>query len=117
MGDSYLGIIFASISVTGCLCVVASFPFIFQPMLGTNPMRFDFDSKSLVPLLYYAPFIVIFQIGWASTQISHLSLIPELTFNEHDRVGLNAIRLVTVATEARTVSIYYSSFRVLFSCC
>ncbi len=42
--------------------------------------------------IYYSPFVVIFQIGWAATQISHLSLIPELTTNNGERVELNAIR-------------------------
>ena len=41
---------------------------------------------------YFAVFIVIFQVGWATVQVSHLSLIPELTDNESERVGLNAIR-------------------------
>lgn len=43
-------------------------------------------------IVWYAVFIAIFQFGWASVQISHLSLIPELTNNESERVGLNAIR-------------------------
>lgn len=43
-------------------------------------------------LLYFAIPIIIFQFGWASVQISHLSLIPELTDCQHERVGLNAIR-------------------------
>ena len=43
---------------------------------------------------YFVPFIMIFQVGWASTQISHLALIPELTEDENERVGLNAIRWV-----------------------
>lgn len=46
-------------------------------------------------IVWYAVFIAIFQFGWASVQISHLSLIPELTDNESERVGLNAIRLGT----------------------
>lgn len=43
-------------------------------------------------LLYYAPFIVIFQFGWAATQIAHLSLIPELVTSEHEKVELTALR-------------------------
>ena len=43
-------------------------------------------------IVWYSVFIAIFQFGWASVQISHLSLIPELTDNESERVGLNAIR-------------------------
>ncbi|KRT78525.1 membrane transporter [Oryctes borbonicus] len=43
-------------------------------------------------MFYYSMFVIIFQFGWASVQISHLSLIPELTPNEHDRTKLTAIR-------------------------
>ena len=43
-------------------------------------------------IFYFAIPICIFQFGWASVQISHLSLIPELTNDESERVGLNAIR-------------------------
>ena len=43
-------------------------------------------------VVYFAVPIVIFQFGWASVQISHLSLIPELSDHENERVGLNAIR-------------------------
>lgn len=41
---------------------------------------------------YYAPFVCIFQFGWAATQISHLSLIPQLTTSENERMALQAIR-------------------------
>lgn len=36
--------------------------------------------------------MIIFQFGWAAVQISHLSLIPELTPNEHERTRLTALR-------------------------
>ncbi|WAQ98945.1 MFS12-like protein [Mya arenaria] len=37
-------------------------------------------------------FIVIFQFGWAATQINHLSLIPDLTDCQNERTGLNGSR-------------------------
>lgn len=55
-------------------------------------------SHTVTPLaweiVYFSVPIIIFQTGWASVQISHLSLIPELTPNKNERVGLNAIRYV-----------------------
>ena len=36
-------------------------------------------TPEFVPMIYYTPFIIIFQIGWAATQVSHLSIIPNLT--------------------------------------
>ena len=47
-------------------------------------------------IFYFAIPICIFQFGWASVQISHLSLIPELTEDASERVGLNAIRYVRI---------------------
>lgn len=50
------------------------------------------NSALAVKMVYFSVFIIIFQVGWASVQISHLSLIPELASDENERVGLNAIR-------------------------
>ncbi|XP_053317968.1 major facilitator superfamily domain-containing protein 12 isoform X2 [Spea bombifrons] len=71
----------------GTLSVILSFPFIFNPCLGCTE-----NTPQWVGLIYFIPFIVIFQFGWAATQISHLSLIPELAKNEHDKVELTAFR-------------------------
>ena len=43
-------------------------------------------------ILYFACFIIVFQVGWATVQVSHLALIPELTPDENERVGLTSIR-------------------------
>lgn len=70
----------------GTICVLGAFPFIFSPCLGCS------NSHRWAQMFYYSIFIIIFQFGWAAVQISHLSLIPELTPNEHDRTKLTAIR-------------------------
>ncbi|KAI0214323.1 Major facilitator superfamily domain-containing protein 12 [Lamellibrachia satsuma] len=72
--------------IVGTLCVMVSFPFIFSRCIGCH------HSVCWAQFIYYVPFVVIFQFGWAATQISHLSLIPQLTPCQNDRVGLNAIR-------------------------
>lgn len=72
---------------TGTICVLLSFPFIFSPCLGCGAATPEWAA-----LLYYGPFIVIFQFGWAATQIAHLSLIPELVTNDHEKVELTALR-------------------------
>ncbi|KAF6022384.1 MFSD12 [Bugula neritina] len=89
----------------GCICVAVSFSFIFSPVVGRDPMYYSLpsDSTTLQYLVYYAPFIVIFQFGWASTQISHLSLIPSLTTCQHDKVGLNSIRYAFTVISNLTV--------------
>ena len=70
----------------GVTCVSLSFPFIFIKCLGCN------HPAEYAMIIYYVPFIVIFQFGWASTQISHLALIPELSECKIEKVTLNAIR-------------------------
>ncbi|XP_072396360.1 major facilitator superfamily domain-containing protein 12-like isoform X2 [Diabrotica undecimpunctata] len=70
----------------GTICVIGTFPFIFSECLGCS------NSHNSAEVFYYSMFIIIFQFGWAAVQISHLSLIPELTPNDHDRTKLTAVR-------------------------
>lgn len=70
----------------GTFCVLASFPFIFSECIGCT------STHKWAQMYYYASFIIIFQIGWAAVQISHLSLIPELSEDDHTRTHLTAIR-------------------------
>ncbi|KFW86029.1 Major facilitator superfamily domain-containing protein 12, partial [Phalacrocorax carbo] len=71
----------------GTTCVLVSFPFIFNPCLGCKE-----NTPQWAAFIYYLPFIIIFQFGWAATQISHLSLIPELVTSDHEKVELTAFR-------------------------
>ncbi|KAJ6655201.1 hypothetical protein lerEdw1_005679 [Lerista edwardsae] len=73
--------------LAGTICVILSFPFIFSPCLGCSE-----KTPQWAALVYYIPIIVIFQFGWAATQISHLSLIPELVTSDHEKVELTAFR-------------------------
>ncbi|KAG7230585.1 hypothetical protein INR49_025302 [Caranx melampygus] len=73
--------------LVGTICVVLSFPFIFNPCLACNN-----STPQWAQILYFSPFIIIFQFGWAATQISHLSLIPELVSTETAKVELTAYR-------------------------
>lgn len=45
---------------------------------------------------YYSIFIILFQFGWASVQVAHLSLITDLTEISSERVELNAFRWANV---------------------
>ncbi|XP_061458117.1 major facilitator superfamily domain-containing protein 12 isoform X3 [Rhineura floridana] len=73
--------------LAGTVCVLLSFPFIFSPCLGCSE-----NTPQWAALIYFIPFVAIFQFGWAATQISHLSLIPELVTSDHDKVELTAFR-------------------------
>ncbi|XP_053405307.1 major facilitator superfamily domain-containing protein 12-like isoform X2 [Mercenaria mercenaria] len=70
----------------GTLCVMCSFPFLFLGCITCD------HAPDWSQFIYFAPFVVIFQFGWASTQINHLSLIPDLTDCTNERVGLNSYR-------------------------
>lgn len=70
----------------GTVCVILAFPFIFSPCVDCE------TAHQWAQLIYYAAFVVIFQFGWAAVQISHLSLVPELTPTDHERTQLIAIR-------------------------
>ncbi|TRY56806.1 hypothetical protein DNTS_004082 [Danionella cerebrum] len=73
--------------LVGTISVLLSFPFIFNQCLSC-----DLSTPQWASLTYFTPFIIVFQFGWAATQISHLSLIPELVTCEHEKVELTAYR-------------------------
>lgn len=62
--------------------VAFSFPFIMQTCWKDHPLA----------ILYYTLAIVVFQVGWAVVQLSHLSLIPELTTLTKVRASLTSLR-------------------------
>jgi len=47
-------------------------------------------------LLYYAPFIAIFQFGWACVQIAHMALMSQLTQDKSQQTELSGLRLFDV---------------------
>lgn len=72
----------------GFLCVTCSFAFLFVECLGCKFGK----TPVLIQFLYYVPFVVVFQFGWAAVQISHLALIPDLSSCQHERATLNGVR-------------------------
>ncbi|XP_062371558.1 major facilitator superfamily domain-containing protein 12a isoform X2 [Sardina pilchardus] len=73
--------------LVGTVSVLVSFAFVFNQCIGC-----DDSTPQWAGVVYFLPFIVIFQFGWAATQISHLSLIPELVTCEYAKVELTAFR-------------------------
>ena len=112
----------------GTICVLVSFPFLFVPPIGLSveecespPMpdetaqdttmtsTTDFTSECIpedeqAVTGYYLAFGVLFQFGWAATQISHLSMIPGLTSSERKRNALTSIRYA--ATVGSSICVY-----------
>ncbi|UJR14092.1 hypothetical protein I4U23_001088 [Adineta vaga] len=70
----------------GVVCVLGSFPFCFNVCIGCR------YSDLWAQFIYYAMFIVVFQFGWSCSQITHLSMINELTHKDGERVALNSYR-------------------------
>lgn len=92
----------------GLICTTCSFPFIFAPVIGASATTSDLSL-----FVYYAAFVIIFQIGWASVQISHLSLIPELTSDKSEVAGLNGWRYA--ATGVANLMTYAIAWVILSS--
>ncbi|GIY20405.1 major facilitator superfamily domain-containing protein 12 [Caerostris darwini] len=91
--------------LVGTLCVALSFPFLFMDCIGCS------NSTQDAKFLYYGAFIVIFQFGWAAVQVSHLSLIPDLTPLSCERVELNSYRYaMTVLSNIST----YGALLIIF---
>ncbi|XP_018011861.1 major facilitator superfamily domain-containing protein 12-like [Hyalella azteca] len=91
--------------LAGTIFVTIAFPFIFMGCLGCAL------SEAALQVLYLAPFVVIFQFGWAAVQISHLALIPALTSEPHERTELNAIRYAF--TVFSNITVYLITWLVL----
>ncbi|CAD5214141.1 unnamed protein product [Bursaphelenchus okinawaensis] len=73
--------------IIGTFCVTISFPFIFGGCLLCTG-----HSINWIKVLWFAPFIALFQFGWAAVQISHLAMIPELSENPSRRTSMNSLR-------------------------
>ena len=53
------------------------------------PIYQTFHSENVVnEYLYYTIFPGLFNVGWASLQISHMSLVPSLTCSRKRRVNI-----------------------------
>ncbi|KAK0139704.1 Major facilitator superfamily domain-containing protein 12 [Merluccius polli] len=83
----------------GSLCVLLSFPFVFSPCL---PCAASAPQWSW--LVYFSPFILLFQFGWAAVQVTHLALIPDLVAGEAAQVELTAYRYAF--TVVANISVY-----------
>ena len=69
----------------GVIAFVCSFFFLWHDCFGCN-----WPPKYIT--LYYSMLAVVFQFGYAATQIPQLALVPELAPNKHMKVELNSIR-------------------------
>ncbi|CAJ0574923.1 unnamed protein product, partial [Mesorhabditis spiculigera] len=73
--------------VIGAICVTFSFPFIYNHCFVCSSV-----TSEWMTVIWYIPFIMVFQFGWASVQISHLAMIPDLSTRDESRSTMNSMR-------------------------
>ena len=76
--------------VAGTILVAVSFPFIFIEACA----GFCHNSSIVAQLIYYAPFVALFQIGWAMVQVAHMALLKELPRTDFEATELSGYRWV-----------------------
>ncbi|XP_054159274.1 major facilitator superfamily domain-containing protein 12-like [Oppia nitens] len=90
----------------GTVLICVTFPIIFTKCIGCD------STSENAKMVYYSAFIVIFQFGWAAVQISHLSLIPDLTPYSSERVELNAWRYAL--SVASNITVYLIAWLMFY---
>eukprot|EP00475_Leptophrys_vorax_P042986 TRINITY_DN8134_c0_g1_i5.p1 TRINITY_DN8134_c0_g1~~TRINITY_DN8134_c0_g1_i5.p1 ORF type:complete len:535 (-),score=105.50 TRINITY_DN8134_c0_g1_i5:116-1720(-) len=64
-------------------------------------------------ITYYAVAASLFNVGWAAVQVSHMSLVPELSKVGTERVGLNSARYgFTVMSNVLVFVIFFGAIRM-----
>lgn len=91
--------------IGGTILVTMTFPLIFSicPWCTIWP--------TFWPPLYFSTVIIIFQLGWAIVQITHLAMIPEMSKTRKDRAELTAVRYS--ASVCSNVTVYIVTWAVL----
>ncbi|CAH8532306.1 unnamed protein product [Dicrocoelium dendriticum] len=91
--------------LAGSLIVLFSFPLLFGSPVGAM------NASTLAKMIYYCPVVILFQIGWAYVQVTHLALMNDLTLNPGERTLLTSLRyLFTVLSN---LAVYLSTYFLL----
>lgn len=78
--------------------VAISFPLVYTKCF------FCFEDNEIQQLFYHILVIVLFQIGWAIVQISHLSIIPNIT-NVPAQRSIESNRAISVRTQVHQLEL------------
>ncbi|XP_057457240.1 uncharacterized protein LOC130748112 [Lotus japonicus] len=73
----------------GSLLVAISFSSVFG---GCLPCKVFASNSSTFEIVSYSVFAAIFNVGWAATQVSHMSMVSCITLNSSSRVALASCR-------------------------
>ncbi|KAL3815166.1 hypothetical protein ACJIZ3_016434 [Penstemon smallii] len=93
----------------GSILVAVSFSSVFG---GCLPCKIMGSNSSSTQTLGYSFFAAIFNVGWAATQVSHMSMVNCITLNSTSRVVLASCR--NAFTMVANLSLYVVAF-VVFS--
>ncbi|CAN1314274.1 Major facilitator superfamily domain-containing protein 12 [Linum perenne] len=91
----------------GSVLVAVSFSSVFG---GCLPCRLFSTGSSVVETISYSTFAAIFNIGWAATQVSHMSMVNCISLNSTTRVVLTSCR--NAFTMVANLSLYAIAFAV-----
>ena len=70
----------------GIIAFGCSFFFVWHECFGCAGVPTNYK------VLYYSSFAIVFQFGWAATQVAQLAMVPELTSDKNVKVELSSIR-------------------------
>jgi Na+/melibiose symporter-like transporter len=74
------------------------------------------DLSISYQILYYVIAASLFNVGWAAVQVSHMSMVPELSKVAQERVGLNSARYgFTVMSNVLVFIIFFAAIRLFNS--
>ncbi|KAL9424503.1 hypothetical protein AB3S75_036387 [Citrus x aurantiifolia] len=93
----------------GSALVAVSFSSVFG---GCMPCRILSTSTLKVETISYCAFAAIFNVGWAATQVAHMSMVNCITLNSTSRVVLTSCR--NAFTMVANLSLYAIAF-IVFS--
>ncbi|KAL2461351.1 Major facilitator superfamily protein [Abeliophyllum distichum] len=91
----------------GSVLVAVSFSSVFG---GCLPCKIFGSNSSSLQTIGYSVFAAIFNVGWAATQVSHMSMVNCITLNSTSRVVLTSCR--NAFTMVANLSLYAVAFVV-----
>ncbi|TDH69058.1 hypothetical protein CCR75_004916 [Bremia lactucae] len=95
----------------GSLLVILCFFLVFG---ACAPRWFSTSPSRMVMLIYYSTAASIFNIGWATVQVSHMAMVPELSDNDNIRCVLNSTRYgFTILSNVMVFCVFLGLLRVV----
>ncbi|GMF17596.1 unnamed protein product [Phytophthora lilii] len=95
----------------GSLLVVLCFFFVFA---ACAPRWLWNEPSRLVLLVYYSAAASIFNVGWATVQVSHMAMVPELSHDDNVRCVLNSTRYAfTILSNVLVFCVFLVLLRVV----